>query len=108
MEFVGVPLGIAVALLWGSADSVAALATRHLGALRTTFISQAAGLLVLTGLDAFVPTFWPSYPPSTFGTALLLGAAVESVGRSAILPSTKGSWLGLLRWSARSPPPAPS
>lgn len=74
MELVGVTLGIAVALLWGSADSVATLAARHLGALRTTFISQAAGLIVLTALDAFVPTFWPSFPPSTFGRALLLGA----------------------------------
>jgi drug/metabolite transporter (DMT)-like permease len=74
MGLVGVPLGIAVALLWGSADSIATLAARNLGALRTTFISQAAGLIVLTALDAFVPTFWPSFPPSTFRTALLLGA----------------------------------
>ena len=74
MGLVGIPLGSAVALLWGSADSIATLAARHLGALRTTFISQAAGLIVLTALDAFVPAFWPSFPPRTFRTARLPGA----------------------------------
>jgi drug/metabolite transporter (DMT)-like permease len=47
MELLGTGLGLIAALLWGSADIFAALASRHLRTFKTTFLSQAIGLFVL-------------------------------------------------------------
>ena len=48
-------LGLAVALLWGSADTLATYATKKIGSATTTFVAQIAGfLLVATFGLAFV------------------------------------------------------
>src|SRR5439155_20466529 len=52
MERLGVGLGVTVALLWGSADILAALAARRLRTFKTTFVSQSIGLLALLAFGA--------------------------------------------------------
>src|SRR5262245_11571293 len=79
MEFIGVALGMAVALLWGSSDSISAFAARHIGALPTTFFSQLAGLLALCGLSALLPLMWESFTPLLFLLSALTGLFI-SVG----------------------------
>lgn len=44
----GVLLGVATALFWGSADFLARFASRRIGSLRATFFLQAWGFLLLT------------------------------------------------------------
>jgi drug/metabolite transporter (DMT)-like permease len=70
MELSGILLGVTVALLWGSADSISAFAARSIGALRTTLFSQLAGLLTVAILSAFFPLVWQSFTP----LMILLGA----------------------------------
>lgn len=48
MQLMGIALGGGVAILWGTADSIATLSTRRLSTFTTTFISQLSGLLILT------------------------------------------------------------
>ena len=79
MELLGIVLGITVALLWGSTDSISALAVRRIGALRTTLFSQLAGLLIIISLSVFIPKVWASFTPLT----VLMGACgglLASVG----------------------------
>src|SRR5436305_15349576 len=40
-------LGLTVALLWGSADTLATCATRRIGSATTTFVAQIAGFLLV-------------------------------------------------------------
>jgi drug/metabolite transporter (DMT)-like permease len=47
MERTGIALAIVVALCWGSADTIATLATRRQGTLATTIISLMASVTVL-------------------------------------------------------------
>src|SRR5579864_3625399 len=70
MQLSGIILGVTVALLWGSTDSIAAFAVRSIGALRTTLFSQLAGLLTVAILSAFFPLVWQSFTP----LMILLGA----------------------------------
>jgi drug/metabolite transporter (DMT)-like permease len=64
---------LAVALLWGSADILAALAARRLRTFKTTFVSQSIGLLALLAFGAFA--FWLWHLPFTL-TALVLSALI--------------------------------
>jgi drug/metabolite transporter (DMT)-like permease len=70
MDVSGIVLGVTVALLWGSTDSISAFAARKIGALRTTVFSQLAGLLTVAALFAFSPIAWASFTP----LAILMGA----------------------------------
>jgi drug/metabolite transporter (DMT)-like permease len=83
MELLGVGLGITVAFLWGSADILAALAARRLRTFKTTFISQAIGLLALLVFGTIA--FWGWHLTFTF-TALALSALIGILtGLSAAL-----------------------
>lgn len=73
MEFLGIGLGVTVALLWGSADSCAALAARRLRTFKTTFVSQSTGLLALLIFGTIA--FWRWHLPLTF-TALFVSALI--------------------------------
>lgn len=73
MELLGTGLGLTAALLWGSADILAALAIRRLRTFKTTFLSQAVGLFLLLVIGAIA--FWRWHLPLTF-TALLLSALI--------------------------------
>lgn len=79
MDVTGIALGVTVALLWGSTESISAFAARRIGALRTTVFSQLAGVLTVASLSAFIPGIWASFTPLT----VLLGACsglLASVG----------------------------
>ncbi len=55
---IGAGLGVLVALLWGSADIFVTLVARHVGTLRTTLISQLAGMIALLFCGCLVFWFW--------------------------------------------------
>ena len=85
MELFGVGLGVAVALLWGSSDVFATLATRRLTPFKTTFISHSTGLLLL--LLSGITIFWFGHVSYT-GEALLLSALIGAfTGLCAALAS---------------------
>lgn len=73
MEPLGIGLGVTVALLWGSADILAALAARRLRTFKTTFVSQSIGLLALLVFGTIA--VWRWHLPFTF-TALTLSALI--------------------------------
>jgi uncharacterized membrane protein len=73
MELLGTGIGLIAALLWGSADIFAALASRHLRIFKTTFLSQAIGLSVLLIFGTIA--FWRWHLPFTF-TAILMSAVI--------------------------------
>ncbi len=73
MELLGVGLGVTVALLWGSADILAALAARRLRTFKTTFVSQSIGLLALLAFGTIA--FWRWHLPLTL-TTLSLSALI--------------------------------
>lgn len=75
MEQLGVGLGVAVALLWGSADILATLAARRLRTFKTTFVSQSIGLLALLAFGAVAFCLW--HLPLTL-TAIALSALIGS------------------------------
>jgi drug/metabolite transporter (DMT)-like permease len=72
MERTGILLAIAVALCWGSADTVATFATRRQGTSVTTFISlvTSATVLVLFGPLAYARL---SLSPAVFVQSACLG-----------------------------------
>src|SRR5437764_9554996 len=47
-------LGLAVALLWGSADTLATYATKRIGTATTTFVAQIAGFLLVAAFGLTV------------------------------------------------------
>ena len=65
MERLGVGLGVTVALLWGSADILAALAARRLRTFKTTFVSQSIGLLALLAFNRGTILYWKNIEPLT-------------------------------------------
>ena len=73
MELLGIGLGVTVALLWGSADVLAALAARRLRTFKTTFVSQSIGLLALLAFGTIA--YWRWHLPLTF-TALAISALI--------------------------------
>ena len=58
MELLGIGLGVTVALLWGSADMLAALAAHRLRTFKTTFVSQSIGLLTLLAFGTIAYLHW--------------------------------------------------
>ncbi|HEY6542888.1 MAG TPA: EamA family transporter [Ktedonobacteraceae bacterium] len=79
MDVTGIVLGVTVALLWGSTESISAFAARRIGALRTTVFSQLAGLVTVASISAFFPGAWESFTP----LMILMGACsglLASVG----------------------------
>src|SRR6266487_483422 len=74
MELLGIGLGLLVALLWASSDTIATVAARHIGSFKTTFLSQTAGLLALCscGVIASVLLHLP-FPPMMVGISMLIG-----------------------------------
>lgn len=107
MGLVGVALGIAVALLWGTADSVATLAARHLGAIgyyafyRGLMIGPVALVSPLSSTSA-VATLILSLPPLHDRVTPVQEAAIGAILLGAMLASAnlpelrvllkKGSW----------------
>ena len=73
MELLGTGLGLTAALLWRSADILAALAARRLRTFKTTFVSQTIGLFVLLAFGTIA--FWRWHLPFTL-TVLLLSALI--------------------------------
>ena len=73
MQLLGIGLGVIVALLLGSADILATLATRRLRTFKTTFVSQLIGLLALLVLAIIV--YWRWHLPLTF-TSLVPSALI--------------------------------
>jgi drug/metabolite transporter (DMT)-like permease len=73
MELLGTGLGLIAALLWGSADILAALASHRLRTFKTTFLSQTIGLFALLAFGTIA--FWRWHLPLTF-TELLLSALI--------------------------------
>jgi len=66
MESLGIELGMTAALLWGSADILAALSARRLKTFKTTFVSQVIGMLVLLVFGTIA--FWHWHLPLTLTT----------------------------------------
>lgn len=73
MEILGTGLGLIAALLWGSADIFASLASRRLRTFKTTFLSQTIGLFVLLAFGILAFWRWHLHVSST---ALLLSALI--------------------------------
>ena len=73
MELLGVGLGMTVALLLGSSDILATLATRQLRSFKTTFVARSAGLLALLAFGTLA--FWRWDLPFTL-TAFALSALI--------------------------------
>jgi len=73
MGLLGIGLGVIVALLFGSSDILATLATRRLRTFKTTFVSQLIGLLALLVLGIIV--YWRWHLSFTF-TGLVLSALI--------------------------------
>lgn len=74
MGFLGVGLGIVVAILWGSGDVLATLAARQLSSFWTAFFSQLAGLVGLLLLGAVALWFgYFSFPMEAILPATLFG-----------------------------------
>ena len=87
MQLLGIGLGVIIALLLGSADILATLATRRLRTFKTTFVSQLIGLLALLRLSnyrllAMAPSFHIHRPCCP---ALLLASLQGCVLRSGYL-----------------------
>src|SRR5579883_1486855 len=77
-------LGLATALLWGAADTVAAKVTSRLGSTATTLIAQVAGLL-LAGLVALVVGIPPDLSLPAFLQSLLSGILLGAIAALAYL-----------------------
>ena len=60
MQLMGIALGGGVAILWGTADTIATISTRRLTTFTTTFISQLSGFFILTIAWLFFSLLHPS------------------------------------------------
>jgi drug/metabolite transporter (DMT)-like permease len=96
-ESLTVVFGLIVALLWGSADTMATLATRKIGSATTTFVAQLAGFLLcaLLGLVLARPS---SLIPSldAFVLSILFGVLLGGISASAYLALYKSLEYGPL------------
>jgi drug/metabolite transporter (DMT)-like permease len=95
-----VVIGLLVALSWGIADTLASSAAKRVGTLATTFVAQAAGLLMLVtgGLLVFPQMHLVGLSPAqlvwTAFAGVLLGC-VGSVGYLALYQALKVGSLSL-------------
>src|SRR5215469_9330751 len=80
-------LGLAVALLWGSADTLALFATRRIGSGTTTFVAQLSGLFLvaLVGLTFAGPLHVLTISASSLLLSILVGIVLGGVSAGAFL-----------------------
>jgi len=80
-------LGLAVAFLWGSADTVALFATKRLGCSTTTFVAQLAGLFLIAflGLVFAGPLGILTISAGTLVLGILFGVVLDGVSAGAYL-----------------------
>jgi drug/metabolite transporter (DMT)-like permease len=80
-------LGLAVALLWGSADTLATYATQRIGTATTTFVAQIAGFLLVAvfGLTCADRLGLLSLSANTLNESVLWGAVLGGVSAGAYL-----------------------
>jgi drug/metabolite transporter (DMT)-like permease len=82
-----VMLGLSVALLWGSADTLAMFATRKIGSNVTTFMAQLSGLFLvaIVGLAFARPLGLLAISASSLVLSVLLGIVLGGVSAGAFL-----------------------
>lgn len=80
-------LGLAVALLWGSADTLALFATRRIGSGTTTLLAQLSGLFLvaLVGLTFAGPLHLLTISASSLMLSILVGIVLGGVSAGAFL-----------------------
>jgi uncharacterized membrane protein len=80
-------LGLAVALLWGSADTFATSATQRIGSACTTFVAQIAGFLLVAifGLACAGQLGLLSFPTHVLDESVLWGIVLGGVSAGAYL-----------------------
>ena len=80
-------LGLAVALLWGSADTFATYATRRIGSACTTFVAQIAGFLLVAafGLACAGRLGLLSFPAQVLNESVLWGVVLGGVSAGAYI-----------------------
>ncbi len=88
-------LGLAVAALWGSADTLAAKVTSRMGSTATTLIAQVSGL-VLAGLVALVVGSPTTLSLPAFMESMLSGILLGAIGALAYLTLYKALAYGPL------------
>ncbi|HVB23415.1 MAG TPA: EamA family transporter [Ktedonobacteraceae bacterium] len=76
-------LGLAVALCWGSADTVATLVMRHIGVAATTLIAQVAGLALAVGVMLCIGV--PVLSPHLLTRSVLFGLVLGAIAAGAYL-----------------------
>ncbi len=91
-------LGLAVAILWGSADTLATFATQRIGSSTTTFVAQSAGLLLMAAFGlAFAGRLGLlSFSATALGESVLWGIALGGVSASAYMALYKALSAGPL------------
>lgn len=88
-------LGLAVATLWGSADTLAAKVTSHMGSTATTLIAQVSGL-ALAGLVALVVGLPTDLSLPAFMESMLSGILLGAIAALAYLTLYKALAYGPL------------
>jgi len=80
-------LGLAVALLWGSADTLATSATQRIGSACTTFVAQIAGFLLVAifGLACAGRLGLLSFPAHALDESVLWGVVLGGISAGAYL-----------------------
>ena len=80
-------LGLAVALLWGSADTFATYATQRIGSAATTFVAQIAGFLLVAtfGLTVVGRLGLLSLPAHVIDESVLWGVVLGGVSAGAYI-----------------------
>ena len=98
MNFAGIGLAGSVALLWGLADTIAAIASRRIGSMKTTLVAQAFGLLALAlvGSLASGPLSLLALSPVALTQSVLLGVLLGFVGAGAYFGLYRSLELGPL------------
>jgi uncharacterized protein (TIGR00730 family) len=78
-------LGLIVALLWGSADTLATFSTKKIGSAATTRIAQAVGFLLvaLVALSGVTPLGLVSLSPHVLFLSILFGGVLGSIAAGA-------------------------
>jgi len=97
MERIGVMLAVAVALLWGTADLLAARSASTLGTFKATLVSQVCGLLLVMAFGALVLRCWPMPLSATaMEQSVLLGLMSGACGALGYLALYRALNLGPL------------